>query len=193
MTLHHRGTVPLETDRLRLRRFTADDAEAMFHNWASDPEVARYLAWPAHPSVETSVAVLDEWVDNYAKTDHYNWAIELKDYGQPIGSIGAVRVDDALQALEVGYCIGREWWGRGIVTEALDRLLEFFFDEVGAVRISALHLVGNPASGRVMQKSGMSYEGCQRQRARNNQGKLVDAKIYAIVASDPRNLRDLPE
>ena len=93
--MKHCGTQTLETKRLILRRFTVRDADAMYTNWASDPEVTRYLTWPAHAGVETSRAVLADWTAAYAQESCYQWAIVLKEHGcDPIGSIAAVQLDD---------------------------------------------------------------------------------------------------
>ena len=78
--MKHCGTQTLETKRLILRRFTVRDADAMYTNWASDPEVTRYLTWPAHAGVETSRAVLADWTAAYAQESCYQWAIVLKDH-----------------------------------------------------------------------------------------------------------------
>ena len=64
--LHHKGTQQLETRRLILRKFTTDDAQAMYENWASDPEVTKFLTWPSHDSVAITELVLNSWVDGYA-------------------------------------------------------------------------------------------------------------------------------
>lgn len=184
--MKHLGTVPLETDRLLLRRFTAEDASAMFANWASDDEVARYLTWTAHGNPELTATILASWVDDYNRLNSYQWAIELKELGEPIGSIGVVSSDDSFDSLMIGYCIGRQWWNQGLVTEAFSRLIDFFLDEVGAARIESMHDVANPASGRVMQKCGLLHEGRQHHRIRNNVGNLVDVEAYAILPTDPR-------
>ena len=89
-SMKHCGTVTLETDRLILRRFTVDDAEAMFNNWASDPEVTKYLMWPTHTSVDVSRSVLEDWVPHYAEDNYYQWTIVLKETGEPIGSMAVV-------------------------------------------------------------------------------------------------------
>ncbi|MBR6472768.1 MAG: GNAT family N-acetyltransferase, partial [Firmicutes bacterium] len=109
--MKHCGTKLLETDRLILRQFSVDDAEAMFRNWASDPEVTKFLTWPTHTSVEVSRAVLEDWAASYTKDDWYQWAIVLKELGnKPIGSISAVHINDAADVVHIGYCIGRNWW-----------------------------------------------------------------------------------
>ncbi len=181
--MKHCGTVRLETERLILRRFEKDDAEAMFRNWASDSEVTRFLTWPAHSSVDVSRRVLDDWVAAYANDGYYQWAIVLKEIGEPIGGISVVRMDESVGAAEVGYCIGRSWWHRGITSEALRAVMDFLFDQVGFDRIAARHDVNNPHSGMVMRKCGMKYEGTMRAADRNNQG-VCDAAWYALLRSD---------
>ena len=180
----HCGTQRLETDRLLLRRFVMDDAEAMFSNWASDPEVTQYLTWPAHASVNVSKSVLEGWVSAYARADCYQWAIVLKEKDRgPIGSISAVELNDDLSIVQIGYCLGRAWWHRGIMSEALQAVMDFFFDQVGANRIECLHDPRNPRSGMVMKRCGMKYEGTLRSSQRNNQG-ICDACWYALLKSE---------
>jgi ribosomal-protein-alanine N-acetyltransferase len=180
----HQGTKPLESDRLLLRRFAAEDAGAMFENWASDPEVTKYLTWPTHTSVEVSKTVLADWVPQYEKSETYRWAIVLKGNGDmPIGSIGAVLRDDDTGMVHIGYCIGRKWWNKGITSEALALLVDYFFTVIGMNRIESRHDPRNPHSGSVMKKCGLRYEGTHREADHNNQG-ICDAAIYAILAKD---------
>ncbi|MBZ4665049.1 MAG: GCN5-related N-acetyltransferase [Mahella sp.] len=179
----HKGTVTLETERLILRRFTMDDAEPMFRNWASDPEVTKYLTWPTHKNVDISREVIKNWLSAYESERKYEWAIELKSLHEPIGSISAVKVEDNTNLVHIGYCIGRPWWHKGYTSEALTRLVRFFFEEVGANRIEACFDPRNRNSGKVMAKAGLKYEGTMRQANRNNQG-ICDAAYYAILADD---------
>ena len=182
--MNHCGTQTIETERLLLRRFSADDARAMYRNWASDPEVTRFLTWRTYAGVGDGEAVLRDWVSSYAKEDFYQWAIVLKSHGSdPIGGISAVRVDDAIDAVEIGYCIGRTWWRQGITSEALRAVMDFFFDTVGANRVAARHDPNNPHSGMVMRKCGMKYEGTLRSADRNNQG-VCDICCYALLRSE---------
>ena len=178
------GTKRLETERLILRRFVMEDAEAMFQNWASDSEVTKYLTWSAHDSVDVSRTVLEEWTAKYANGDFYQWAIALKESeAGPIGSISAVSLNEDISLVQIGYCIGRAWWRRGIASEALKAVIEFFFDEVGANRVEARHDPRNPRSGMVMRKCGMKYEGTMRSSDRNSQG-ICDVRWYGILKSD---------
>ena len=85
--LKHRGTQTIETSRLILRKAKMEDAEAMFRNWANDPEVTKYLTWPPHDDVEVTKSVIANWVESYSKDDYYHWMIVLKETDTPIGSL----------------------------------------------------------------------------------------------------------
>ena len=182
--LIHKGTQTIETQRLILRGFKPEDAPAMYRNWASDPQVTKYLRWPAHSSEAVSAYVVQDWINNYRKPDFYQWAIILKENGsEPIGSIGGFDGNDQIVKIEIGYCMGRNWWGRGIMTEALRAVMAYLFREVEANRLEAKHDSNNPHSGAVMKKCGMRYEGTSRASQRNNQG-ICDAVHYALLRSD---------
>lgn len=182
--MNYLGTQRLETNRLILRRFVKEDAHAMYKNWASDDEVTKYLMWPTHENIEISKSIMEEWVNSYSDENYYQWAIVLKDNGdEPIGSIGAVDMNDNISMVHIGYCIGRTWWNKGIASEALKAVMEFFFDEVQINRIESRHDPRNPYSGKVMEKCGMKYEGTLRSADFNNQG-ICDACYYAQLKGD---------
>ena len=183
--MRHLGTQRIETPRLILRRFTIEDAQPMFDNWASDPEVTKFLTWPAHGSVEVSKWVVNDWISHYEEDTFYQWAIVPKELDQPIGSISVVSRNDEAELVHIGYCIGKNWWHRGIMTETLQAVIDFFFDEVGVNRVETRHDPNNPNSGAVMRKCGMKYEGTLRQSDRNNQG-ICDAAWYGILREDRR-------
>ena len=181
--MQHRGTQRLETDRLILRRFCPEDAQAMYENWASDGEVTRFLTWPTHASPAVSRMVLEDWAAHYAQDDYYQWAIVLKEKGEPIGSISVVRMNEDVSIVQIGYCIGKAWWHNGITTEALKAVMDFLFDIVDVNRIESRHDPQNPNSGKVMKKCGMKYEGTLRSSDRNNQG-ICDVCYYALLKSE---------
>ena len=182
--MKHIGTRTLETERLILRKFTMEDAELMLRNWASDPEVTKYLTWPAHESIAITDMVLRDWVSGYERADQYKWAIVSKDgNGEPIGSIDTVRLDDNVDAAEIGYCMGKAWWGRGLMTEALKAVVDYLIGEAGMNRVCARHDPRNVGSGKVMQKAGMIYEGTLRQSDRNNMG-VCDTACYSILKQE---------
>ena len=136
--MRHGGTRRIETARLLLRPFREEDAEDMFRNWAQDPEVTRYLTWAPHESPAATRALVRRWAKEAAEDPSvYMWAIERKDLGQVIGSLSAVRMDETTESVELGYCIGKAWWGQGLMTEAVRAVCSYFFSEVGVRRISA--------------------------------------------------------
>lgn len=179
----HKGTLKLETARLILRRFALDDAEAMFRNWANDAEVTRFLTWPPHADMSVSKRVIESWLPLYENPKHYSWAIVLKEINEPIGSIAAVTQRDDIKMVHIGFCIGKNWWHKGYMTEALLKLIRFFFEDVGVNRIESGHDPRNPNSGKVMLKCGMKYEGTMRQDNISNQG-ISDSVRYAVLAED---------
>ena len=181
--MNHLGTKKLETTRLILRPFVKEDAPAMYRNWASDPEVTKFLSWPTYKTVDTAHEILNIWVSQYSEPAFYQWAIELKELGEVIGSISVVNFDDRVDMVEIGFCIGRCWWGQGIMTEAFRAVIDFLFEEVGVQRIEAGHDPNNPASGAVQRKCGLKYEGTLRRSIRSNQG-ITDKAVYAILKAD---------
>ena len=178
------GTQRIETDRLILRRYVIEDADAMYKNWASDSEVTKFLTWQPHSSVEVSRSIIEDWLKEYSDEKYYQWAIVLKDNGnEPIGDISVGQMNEDISMVHIGYCLGRAWWRRGIMSEALKAVMDFMFDSVEVNRVESRHDPMNPNSGKVMQKCGMKYEGTLRSADRNNQG-ICDACYYALLRSE---------
>ena len=181
--MKHKGTQTIETERLILRKLSTSDAEAMYKNWVSDPEVTKYLTWPPHESVEATESLISLWEQEYKKENHYQWGIELKSIGEVIGTISVVGMKEEIDMVHIGYCIGADWWRQGIMTEALNAVIKFFFNEVECNRIESRHDTNNPHSGEVMKKCGMTLEGRKRSADINNQG-VCDVVEYAILRDD---------
>lgn len=178
------GTQRIETDRLILRRYVIEDADAMYKNWASDSDVTKFLTWQPHSSVEVSRGIIENWLKEYSDEKYYQWAIVLKANGnEPIGDISVVQMNEDISMVHIGYCLGRAWWRRGIMSEALKAVMDFMFDTVEVNRVESRHDPMNPNSGKVMQKCGMKYEGTLRSADRNNQG-ICDACYYALLRSE---------
>lgn len=186
--MRHQGTKIIETGRLLLRPFCADDAEPMFRNWESDPRVTEFLRWPTATDVSEARSVLAEWISGYERPDFYQWAIVLKELGEPVGCISVVDMNERLDCVHIGYCIGSRWWRQGITSEAFAAIIPFLFGEVGANRIEAQHDPNNPGSGKVMQRCGLRYEGTLRQADWSNKG-IVDACMYSLLRSEWKQTR----
>lgn len=182
--LTHKGTATLESERLILRKPRVEDAEAMYRNWASDPEVTKYLTWPTHASAELTAKLLEGWAKEAEKETYYQWMIVPKDgKDEPIGSFLANLKDERVGCFHLGYCIGKAWWHQGLMTEAVRTVMEFLFCQVGANKVEARHDPNNPHSGDVMRKCGMTYEGTLRQCDWNNQG-ICDTSYYGILRDE---------
>lgn len=181
--MQHKGTLRLETERLILRAFRAEDAAEMFKNWAGDAEATLYVSWPPHQEEAQSLAFIQQHLEQYKDPSHYEWAIYHKESAQVIGSLGAMQPNERTGCVELGYIISRPFWGQGITTEAARAVIRFLFEQVGVLRIQAKFDPQNAASGQVMRKCGMQYEGRLRRAICSNLG-ITDAHIYAILRED---------
>lgn len=180
---NHIGTAYLTTERLVLRRFRGSDATDMYERWASDPEVTRFLTWEPHASLRESERIINGWVADYENPSTYVWAIALKeDSDRPIGGIAA-HPDLANDSVAIGYSLGRDWWGRGIITEAASRLVEYFFDDIHVNRIEITCDPDNGGSRRVAEKLGFRSEGVLRQGIRLPE-RYGDLVVYSLLASE---------
>jgi ribosomal-protein-alanine N-acetyltransferase len=178
------GTKTIETERLILRRMTDNDAEDMFYGWAGDEDVTKYLTWQTHAGIETSKEYISSVLENLKNPDYYEWIIEYKETGRAVGSICCININKNINSAEAGYCLSKKYWNLGIASEALRAVLKFMFEEVEINRMEAYHNTENPASGKVMQKAGMIFEGIKRQGAKDNKGCLTDIACYSILKTD---------
>ena len=172
----------LETDRLVLRALRMDDAEDIFE-YSQDPEVARHVLWNAQTHIHESRDYIRYAIRQYRMDEPASWAIVHKADDRVIGTIGFMWVNYDHHSAEVGYSMSRDYWNQGLMTEALGAVLRAGFTKLNLHRIEAQHEVDNPASGRVMEKCGMKYEGCVRGRL-FNKGKYVDVALYAVLRED---------
>lgn len=176
------GTQTIETERLILRKFRIEDAQAMYDNWACDPRTSRYVPWGVHENVEVTKEILNEWINSYAVPFTFNWVVELKTDSIIIGSITGVKVDKENKICEIGYCYGPNFWEKGYGTEALKGVINYLFNEVGFRLLEAKHLASNPASGRIMEKAGMQKDGILRERIIDKMTKEpTDIVYYSIT------------
>ena len=179
--LTHKGTVVLRTERLTLRPFRLSDAEDMYRNWASDPEVPKYVSWDVHESVDFTRELLRSWIENYGNADYYNWTLEFE--GQAVGNAAVVSCTP-WGAAEIGYSMSRRFWNRGFMTEAVQAITDFLFAEVGCHRIRIRNMRGNPASGRVAEKCGYSFEGIEREAVVAKDGSIQDAESRSLLRDE---------
>ncbi len=151
------NTPALETPRLWLRRYTEDDVEDMYALYG-DEEVCCFLPWEPFRSREETRAYLHRVVyAEYAKPFAYCYAIEERQTRRFIGYVVVTHLDEETRSGELGYAMRRDCWNRGLMTEAAGAVLARL-RENGFARITASHAADNPASGKVMQKLGMTRQ-----------------------------------
>ncbi|QTA82778.1 GNAT domain-containing protein [Desulfonema limicola] len=170
------------TDRLTLRPFSRDDAENV-QRLAGRKQIASKTIPIPHP-YELHMAY--EWIGThnqlFEKGEVVNFAVTHRLEKYLVGCVG-LNINKKYEMAELGYWIGIEYWGNGYCTEASKKVLEYGFETLNLNRIFAYHFGSNPASGRVMEKIGMKYEGFLRQ-AIKKWGKFEDSVVYGVLKSD---------
>ena len=172
----------LETQDLTLRRPAVKDAKDIFQ-YASDPEVARYVLWEPHRSLSETRRFVRELCARCRAGFPSSWVAVLHGTGTVIGTVGFVWYSSENRSAELGYSFSREYWNHGYATQALQAVIDILFRSLPVNRLEAQYDIRNPASGRVMQKCGLRQEGILRSRILNK-GEFVDVALCAILRSD---------
>jgi RimJ/RimL family protein N-acetyltransferase len=148
-----------ETERLRLHPPATEDAAAIFATYARDPEVTRYLTWRPHTSPDDTLEFLKYCADGWVKSGPFTWVITLRESGR---LAGAIELRPQGHRVELGYVLGRAYWGRGLMTEAVRAVTDWALAQADIYRVWAVCDVANHASARVLEKAGMQREGLLR-------------------------------
>ncbi|HBF34523.1 TPA: GNAT family N-acetyltransferase [Candidatus Sumerlaeota bacterium] len=170
----------LETERLILRSWRVEDLDD-FYEYASNENVGPHAGWEPHPSKETSLQIL-----KYFMEKNEVWAIVLKGNHKVVGSIGA-HCDEkrsGVNATDIGYALAENYWGKGLMPEALQEVIRFLFEEKHLEVISCSHHPGNDRSKRVIEKCGFKYEGTIRCASKRFDGKMMDDVCYSILREE---------
>ena len=171
----------LETERLRLRPFTFDDEVAVFA-LVSDPEVARFVRFEAHRTPAETRWFLESVERHYRRGDPFAWAIVRREDDRLIGSCGFVSQAGERRSAEIGYWLGKPYWGKGYAAEAARALVCFGFEQMGLERVEAKCFLDNRAGQRVIEKLGMKFEG--RDRSERIKGAHPELRVYGIARHD---------
>lgn len=169
----------LETERLRLRATTLDDADAVF-DYASDPEVTEFMIFPRHESIQDSIDFLNSNVMFFARKESIGFAIVLKETGELIGTCSYHHIAPEHHRVEIGYVLRRAYWDKGYMSEVVRELIRFAFEVIGMHRVEAYCNVLNERSARVMERCGMSHEGTFRDNELRR-GRFRTTKAYGIL------------
>lgn len=144
----------LETKRLILRKFKLDDAEEMFHSYASDSDVTKYLTWNPHKNIDETIKILNIWIEQYNKPERINYAIVLKETNKLIGGIDVCGYKEGVPV--VGYVLSKKYWNNGYMTEAFKELINYLFS-LGHKKILVDAFVENVGSNKVIKKCGGNF------------------------------------
>ncbi len=143
----------------------------VFNNWVSDPEVAKFMRWNKHNSIDETKEWLNFCESNKNNKEFNDWGIILKENNEPIGSIGAFINPEEPNRYEVGYAIGKKYWGQGIAREALNCMINYFINDIGIKKFIGMHSVDNPASGVVMEHIG--FKSIREGSYQSMDGKII--------------------
>ncbi len=172
----------LETERLLLRKLRYKDVQDIY-DYAHDEEVAQFVMWDAHHSELETLEFLNVVISLYNKNEPAPWGIELKETKRIIGTIGFVSLESEHNKAEVGYTLAKRYWNKGLMTEALKKVIEFGFEKMKLNRIEARCIKENEQSIKVLLKVGMKEEGTLRQFLYVKKN-FQDIKVFSILKSE---------
>ncbi|EHI99243.1 GCN5-related N-acetyltransferase [Clostridium sp. DL-VIII] len=138
--LKHTGTIQIESERLILRKFVYSDIPHMLKNWIANPAVQNEYGEPAYKTVDDVHELLSKWIVNYNNNDFYRWAIILKENDENIGQIAFCKVYTEIETVEIEYCIGENYTGKGYATEALNEVIDFSFKKPKFHKLEAFQM-----------------------------------------------------
>lgn len=174
----------LQTERLTLRRLSFEDLYDYYERLGSDGEVSKYMLFEPHQDIGETLALIEEALVRYEEENFYRWGIENGD--GLIGVIELLHFDEESESCSFAYMLGKQWWGQGYATEAVQEIFRFAKEELGVKKITADHMAPNAASGAVMRKAGMVQVGILPGKYEKH-GQRHDAIVYELVfaAADP--------
>lgn len=173
----------IETERLTLRPLSIDDAETLLGIF-SDPDVMRY--WNTAPWTKTQDALdfMTDSKESMLRQESLVLGVYLKANDELAGKCMLFSYDKASKRAEIGFGLGRTYWGKGLIHEAGEALIQYGFNTLGLRRIEAEIDPDNQASAKALAKLGFTQEGLLRQRWEVN-GVVSDSALYGRLASDP--------
>ncbi len=172
----------VETRRLLLRKLTLEDTADLF-DYGSTQEVTRHVTWNPYEQMEDARGFITHVMAHYEAGKIAPWAIEEKASGRMIGTIGFGSWQELHNTAEIAYALSHQFWGKGLMPEAVRTVFHIGFEQLGFVRIEAQCLPENNASSRVMEKVGMTYEGTLRKKM-FVKGKSRDLEMYSILREE---------
>jgi RimJ/RimL family protein N-acetyltransferase len=176
----------LETDRLRLRSLTNKDIDGLYAIF-SDPQVMRYWSTPPLPNRAAAERLFQEILEGHRHFGWLKWGMVLKEDDSLIGTLTLFHLDRTHRRGEIGYALGRKWWGLGFMNEALHGLISYAFKELDLHRLEADVDPRNEASIKTLQRLGFKREGYLRERWHVG-GEIQDAFFYGLLRREYEKL-----
>ncbi|WP_412459212.1 GNAT family N-acetyltransferase [Alkalihalobacillus trypoxylicola] len=177
------GDLPeIKTERLRLRKWKKEDLESLYA-YGSNENVTKYVTWDTYSSYDDAERFIEQILQQYEQQQISPWAIEWRKTGDVIGNVDFVNWNIQDRRAELGYVLNESYWNKGVMTEAVKALIQFGFEKMNLVRLEAKCFEENIGSAKVMEKSGMLYEGKMR-KYKYIKGIHQNIKIYSILKED---------
>lgn len=170
----------LESERLILRPLSINDAEHIYQSWTSDPEVAWFMVYDVHKSVNDTAEWLKFEEQNIDNEKHYTWGFVLKETGELFGS-GGIDYKTEFGCYELGYNIMKKYWGQGLTTEAGKVILDFAVNTLSEKKFLCRHAVDNIGSQKVMQKLGFVYSGDSSYTSFSGEKNFCSKDNYLVI------------
>jgi len=180
----------IDTARLALRSITAEDVDDFFTIY-SNPEVMRYWSTPPLPNRDAARHQIASIQKGFERREMLKWGIALRADNRLIGSVTLFHPDFTHRRVELGYALGRDYWGQGYIQETLVAVLDFAFNALNMHRIEADVDPRNDASIKALERMGFQREGYLRERWQVN-GEIQDAYFYGLLKPDWKRLRVMP-
>ena len=171
----------LETPRLVLRAFEDDDAQMLFDNYGSDVENTKYMLWKNFKTIDDAKNSIDYYKKCYEENSTFRqYAIVLKDINELIGQI-SFDINKRHHFADIAYVLGKKFQKHGYMSEAINELVNYLFNEIGCNRISAEVMIDNIDSINLLKKCKFVEEGIERKKYINKQKETTDVVLFAIT------------
>ena len=170
---------PIKCENIILREFELKDSKQLYENWGKDEEVSKYMLWKNYKTIDDAINSINYYIECYKNDDAFKqYAIEYN--GNVVGSINIV-TSKRHRTGEIAYCLSKKYWHQGIMSEAIKKLTNYYFNNYGLIRISAEVIEPNIASRKLLEKCGFKLEGILRKKYFCKTNKNEDVYVYSII------------
>lgn len=170
---------PIKNINIILREFELNDAQDFYNNWGKDPDVAKYMLWKTHTNIDDAVKSIEKFIECYKNDDPFKQYAIVYDK-QVVGSI-SILISKKHCTGEIAYCLGKKYWHKGIMSDAINLLINYYFKSYNLVRISAEVITKNITSKKLLEKCGFELEGILRKKYFCKTNEHENVYSYSII------------